>query len=113
MGYSIHIERDPPLTLAEWTAAVDQTTEVRLDTRGCSATNPKTGEVVSIAGSDGDAEVSIEGTWYPCFHWSDGSVSFRASSDFHEPYTPLRRIAQELARRLKAKVVGDEGEEYG
>src|ERR1043166_3201179 len=85
MGYSIHIERDPPLTLAEWTAAVDQTTEVRLDTRGCSATNPKTGEVVSIAGSDGDAEVSIEGTWYPCFHWSDGSVSFRASSDFHEP----------------------------
>jgi hypothetical protein len=113
MGYEIHIERDPPLTLDEWKAAVRATEGVRLNDSGASATNPRTREVVSIAGVDGDAEVDVAGRWLPCFRWRRaGSVVFRASRDFTDAQSPLRRIARELASKLDAAVRGDDGERY-
>jgi hypothetical protein len=113
MSREIHIDRDPPLSLSEWKAAVDATENVRLDRTDASVKNPKTGDVISIAGVDGDAHVNVGGSWHPCFRWhSVGSVAFRDPAGFTELEDPILRIAKELALRLNARLVGDEGEEY-
>jgi hypothetical protein len=113
MSCDIHIERTPALTLAEWKAAVHGIDGVRLDATGASATNPKTGEVISIAGVDGDAQIRLDGRWLPCFRWrAGGSVVFRASADFSNPQSQLRKIARELAGKLNAEIRGGEGERY-
>src|SRR5438309_2657802 len=113
MGYEIHIERDPPLTLQEWQSAVQTTEGVRLNPSGSSATNPRTGEVISIGGGEGDSQLRVEGEWLSCFRWRpSGSVVFKAGNRFTDPSSPVRQAARELARKLGAKGVGDEGEEY-
>jgi hypothetical protein len=112
MAYEIHIERPEPLTLAEWKAAVKQQKGLRLDSAGASATNPKTGETISIGGTDGDVAMRIDGKWIVVFHWRKDSVAFRAPSDFASPDSEIRQIALRLAKSLNAKLVGDEGEEY-
>jgi hypothetical protein len=113
MGYAIYIRREPPLTLSEWKAAVDNTEGVRLDSHGVSATNPRTGDVFSIDGVDGDAQVKVAGEWLPCFLWRDsGAVAFRAPREFSDPACTVRIAAKRLATRLGAKLVGDGGEEY-
>lgn len=113
MGYEIHIERTPAPTLDDWKAAVGETDGVRLNSAPAYATNPRTGEVISLDGADGDAEVYLDGRWIPCFRWSnEGLVDFRATTDFDDPGSQLRTIARALAHRLNAVVRGDEGEYY-
>jgi hypothetical protein len=113
MGYAIHIKREKPITLEEWKLVASSTQDVRLDSGGASITNPQTGEVISIEGIEGDAQINVEGTWYPCFRWRPtGSVLFKAPAEFHDPESRIRRLACELAVKLDARVLGDEGEEY-
>ncbi|MBO0695844.1 MAG: hypothetical protein J2P56_07045, partial [Verrucomicrobia bacterium] len=51
--------------------------------------------------------------WRRVFYWSPpGRVSFRASSDFEQPSSIIRRLAASLARDLNASLIGDEGEIY-
>jgi len=113
MGYDIHIERDPPVTLTEWKSAVAATNGVRLDSSGARTTNPHTGEVISMRGADGDAQVFLDGEWLPWFRWqADGGVTFPASSGWEDSGNPIRTLARSLACRLNATLVGDEGETY-
>ena len=112
MGYEIHIEREPAFTLAEWETAVQSTQGMRLDASGASATNPKTGQVIKVRGKKGDAQVFVGERWLPVFRWNNGEVSFRAGPDFDKLDNPIWQIARELAKKLNAQVVGDEGEEY-
>lgn len=63
MAYEIHIKRvaddgsptNPPLSLDEWKSIVNKTKGLRLDSSAKSITNPATGEVLTIGGSEGDA----------------------------------------------------------
>ena len=112
MGYNIHIERDTPITLAEWKDVVCTTAGVRLSAAGAFATNPRTGEVIAIPGADGDAEFNLAGSWIPCFRWQSGSISFRANRGFSDPQDVLRCTARILAEKLNARMIGDEGERY-
>jgi len=113
MGYEIHIKRTPPFTLDEWKAAVRASDGVRLEDSGITAVNSTTREAISIAGKDGDAQVNIGGRWLPCFRWrGEGSVAFRASVDFRQNKSELRKTVRQLAGKLSAVVRGDDGERY-
>ena len=67
MAYDLHIERadERPIELSEWRTAVEASEGVRLFAPAAHAfTNPKTGEVISIAAREGDAEVLFpDGKW--------------------------------------------------
>lgn len=113
MSYDVHIERTPPFTLDEWKDVVRTTHGVRLKDSGAVAKNPTTGEVISINGVDGDAEINVGGRWLHCFRWrAAGSVVFRADAGFSDGDSHLRKTARELARKLRAVVRGDDGEHY-
>ena len=120
MAYSIHIKRiaddgspiEPPLALHEWESKVNETDGLRFDSSARSVTNPATGQVITIIGSDGDAEMLVDGRWLPVFRWSDGRASFNGLPSFDNPNDPIRKMAMHLAACLNARVVGDEGEFY-
>jgi hypothetical protein len=114
MGYSIHIERDSPIALSHWRAAVQRTAGVRLANGDDEITNPKTGKTIRIRNLGGDVEMFFSGedSRHRVFRWGEGRISFNASPDFLEPDSEVRRLAAELARALGASLVGDEGETY-
>ena len=117
MGYDVHITRAQewfeseraPITLEEWLACVREDPELRLE------------HAVRASTADGDAlEVELPGlaAWTAWSRhaepdavvhlWhSDGCIDCRGIDD--EVTAKLYRIAQSLG----ARVVGDDGEEYG
>lgn len=121
MSYSVHIERHDasgqriPINLNEWTDAVTATEGVRLASGETTVQNTRTGEVIKMPNSGGEAEVHLLGgdEWQRVFSWSAlGKISFRAPKDFADSSSPLRSLARTLAGRLSASLVGDEGEIY-
>jgi hypothetical protein len=123
MAYELHIERlplndegePPPIPLGDWKAALAATKGVRLCSPGVhSITNPTTGQVISVPGGDGDAELyfSDERAWYPAFYWSEGAARFNARFEPGDSSDPAWVAAVALASRLGAVIRGDEGELY-
>lgn len=112
MAYEIRIKRQPALSLEEWTKAISRFKYVRLNASGTSIRNPHTGEVITIAGRRGDAEVFVAGKWRLFFRWQNGTVVFKPHRSFNEPKDKITFIAKRLAQILNAKLVGDEGEIY-
>jgi hypothetical protein len=117
MAYDLHIERadEQPIALTEWCAAVVATEGVRLmDALAHKITNPKTGEVISIGGRKGDAEVFFPdiGEWRLVFRWSGTSAAFVGRFDPAETTQPVWRVAVHLATCLAAVIRGDGGELY-
>jgi hypothetical protein len=114
MGYSIHIERDSPIALSDWCAAVQRTAGVRLADGDLEIADPRAGKIIRLPNLGGDAEMFFpaEARWQRVFYWRSGRISFKASFDFVEPGSDIRRLAAELARALGASLVGDEGEIY-
>jgi hypothetical protein len=70
---------------SKWKASVESVKGVRLQSDGVSAINPQTGEMITIAGADSDADIYIDGEWYPCFRWWNGRATFNASGNFEDP----------------------------
>jgi hypothetical protein len=111
MAYEVRIKRENPISMDEWIKAVNSTDGVRLSTTESTARNPKTGAVISIGVSDGDAQIRIDGEWYPCFRWFEGSVAFRAGATA-DAESEMGRIVRELAKKLGSRLIGDGGAEY-
>lgn len=79
------------------------------------ASNPKTGEIITLRNTGGDAEVFFpkNAEWLRLFLWTPpGQVSFRAPRDFELPTSDIRQLASKLAHALEASLIGDEGEIY-
>ena len=113
VSYTIYIEREPPITLAEWIDLARARAYLRLREEDHSLQNPRTGEVITIGRIEGETELRVGDTWVPCFRWRrSGTIAFDAPRDFDESASPVRRVALELARSLNARLVGQEGEEY-
>ena len=121
MGYEIHIERRDgdeqrlPIALKEWQNAVGATDGVRMAQGDSHVVNPRTGEIVTSPNSGGDAEMlfAANGEWVRVFHWHPpGRASFRATAAFDDENSDISRIARELAARLSAVLIGDDGEIY-
>ena len=111
MGYALHIERKDPIELGEWQAAIEAMSAVRLEESSISATNPGTGETISMPAQAGSASVNVGGKWAPVFRWRKGKVSFDAPSNTTKA-DPVMAAALALAGTLSASVYGDEGEVY-
>jgi hypothetical protein len=113
MAYEIHIERSSgPIDLGDWSDAINSIDGARINSSGAMATNPVTGEVISIAGNPGDAEILFGSNWEPCLRFYGGRASFRATEDMELLDNPVRMVASKLAKKLLAEIVGDEGEVY-
>jgi hypothetical protein len=101
--------------LAEWRAAVSAADGVRLSlAQAHTVTNPKTGEVISIAKRDGDAEVLFpdDKKWYSVFRWCNGSAAFAARFQPGDKSNPVWVTAVLPAKHLTATIRGDNGETY-
>lgn len=122
MAYAIHMEREPEIKLEEWIEAVNSTEGCRINNEGVSAINPNTGEEIHISGNEGDVEVLFQtkcflgfgkkNSWEMCITFFEGRASFKATEDIESTENPVRVVISKLARKLSAKVVGDEGEVY-
>jgi hypothetical protein len=113
VGYEIHIDRDPPISLDEWKKGVASFPNLRLNSSPTVATNPNTGETITMNERDGCVAILIGDEWRKVFRFFDGCVNFYARVvDLKNLDDPTAKAAFELAHILEAKVVGDEGEEY-
>jgi len=95
----------------EWIAAVESTPGARIAMKNPSWTNPKTGEVLSVINSENNVEVADQsGNWRMGIRFMQGRISF--SGRAWEPADPIAIVACQLAARLGARIIGDEGESY-
>src|SRR3954451_18905137 len=89
MAYYLHIERagdDPDfearaIPLQEWRAAVQATKGVRLfATQAHTATNPQTGEIISVRANADDVEVYFadDDRWHAAIYWHKSSAAIPA-----------------------------------
>jgi hypothetical protein len=115
MAYELHIEgREGAIPLSEWKSTVAEIEGVRLCLVAPTITNPKTGEVITLAFNEGAAEVysPTDKTWNALFYWSNGKISFaprRLPSD-NPDY--IWQAATNIASHLDAVICGDQGEIY-
>ena len=121
MGYNAHIEKinGQPISLDEWSRAVQSTPDVRLNPGAVTATNPTTGERIQVTVGDGGVDVCVRKTrpseceWEHAFRYRRGRVTFSLTESMtNDPSDPVRKAASRLSAALAAKVVGDEGETY-
>lgn len=122
MGYDLHITRasdwieseSAPISLDEWKRAVASVPGIRLDDSPVTITNPKTGELISVAGRDGDVAAFLDEAWVKVFHYREARITFKAGPvNFDDAEDKVAAAAISLARILSANIVGDEGEHYG
>lgn len=113
MAYSLYIERKSPISPEEWLNAVAENDGLKIDESDSVAINPLTGDEIRVPGLPATAALwfSDTGEWKKIFQFRRGKVSFSAA-DWDDPRSPLQKTAFELARKLNARIVGDEGEIY-
>lgn len=111
MAYDLHIKREEGISLRDWQATVNASGLACLSEDTVSATNPGTGEVISLAGGTGTASVLIDQQWIPVFFWRSGKVTFKAPKQTTRA-DAVMGVALELAKVLDAAIYGDEGEAY-
>lgn len=113
MAYELHIKRTPAITIEEWLNAVKEIDGVKIDESDSVGINPKTKEVIKISGSAETASLWFPNLeqWIKVFRFRRGKTSFKAI-DWDDLSLPLRSKAFELARKLNAEILGDNGEKY-
>ncbi len=113
MVYELHIERNPQITADEWLNVVETTDDVKIDASDDVAITPLTGKEIRIPGSPETAAVwfSDSEEWFKIFRFRRGRILFNAKA-WDNPNLPVREKAFELARKLNAEIIGDEGEKY-
>lgn len=116
MGYDLHISRGAgkSITVEEWLTFVRSEPDWTI-TAELSIVNPKTQEKITIGAPD-DCPYAV---WmaHPDvpqgvpFSWRNGRVTVKGPPVV-SPWDPIFSKLQNIATRLNAQVVGDEGEVY-
>ena len=105
-----------PIELGEWLRFVANDARLRLRSQPATATNPKTGEAVSIPAMPGQTELEVgrndDGKWVPFLGHRRGELVMRFSDDMNRPGDPAREKVAEVARALGARIVTDAAEEF-
>ncbi|MDQ8183921.1 hypothetical protein [Pelagicoccus sp. SDUM812005] len=124
MGYNLHIERpnEVEITDSEWESAIESIPTLRLATSDVIGQNPNDGLSITIKKKDLDVELLYETKgflgsgkkkeWIYTFSFDGGTATFSPPVDVESKEDPVMIAARQLATKLEAKIVGDEGEEY-
>lgn len=114
MAYSLYIEKDCPITIDEWLKVVETVSDLRIDDSDTIGINPATGEKIRIS----NPVKKNAALWFPkleewikVFFFLKGRILIKPN-DWDNSDSPLRDKSFELARKLNAKIVGDNGEIY-
>lgn len=103
MSYSLHIEReDEKIKEKEWFDFVQASSDLNVVSE-VTTQNLQTGEVISVSGANSNLVEANDGTIYRFF---EGVISVDG------PDEPVITKMKGIALSLRAKVIGDEGEEY-
>ncbi|MCB2153284.1 hypothetical protein KQI84_00230 [bacterium] len=113
MGYELHIEREEPITLDEWKAAIARISGIDLNEEDTVVVNPATGQEIRFPAQSGDAIFESSNSSVGLRWSSRGAASFEPPENWDESGCTFRVRVLDLAKQLGAQVVGDEGEEYG
>jgi hypothetical protein len=113
VAYELHIQRSQPITAEEWMKVIETTDDLKIDGSDWVAINPATKTEIRIPRSPETVALWFPDLeeWIKIFHFRRGLVSFKAT-DWNNPKSPVREKAFELAQKLNAEIVGDEGEAY-
>jgi len=113
MSYELHLEKVDGIGLEEWKEAVDSTKNVRINEEDYVAVDPRTGSELRVCAAEGDAEVyfSTESEWIRILRFNH-RISFKPTENWNEPEDELSKVIFILAEKLKAQVIGNEGEVY-
>lgn len=101
-AYELHIEKKGGVSLESWLAICESDSTLTHE-KTISITNPYTGEVFSME-AEGMCVWGSEGS-QTIFDYRSGKISFSHSDD-------ALLKAKEIASKLKATIIGDEGETY-
>ena len=103
-GYNLHIEREQEITVDEWLSICKQDKTLTVQNTAV-AINPSTGEKIEIATPNSCVWKTpiLKKEYY--FSYFNGSITLGTDK------AQIKK-AKEIAKKLSAKVVGDEGEEY-
>lgn len=123
MGYQLQISRDEgKISKEEWIEVVKRTEGVRLSNRDWVSVNPRTGSEIRMKSGEAIAEVLLKESglmgwlkkprWVKVFVFRDGRIVFKGTASLDSPRHPVRQAAARLARKLRARVRGEEFEEY-
>ena len=114
MADSIYIKRtNEKITEPEFQKLIEESEDLRIDNKGPTGTNPFTGEKVEFKAPGTNAAMLIDNEWRQVFRCYKGRITFNATRSFFEnPNEPIRKMARAIAKKLNAKVVGEEGESY-
>jgi uncharacterized membrane-anchored protein len=103
-GYNLHIEREQEITVDEWVAICEQDKTLTIQNTAI-AINPNTGEKIEISTPNSCVWKTPILKKEHYFSYFNGSITLGTDK------AQIKK-AKEIAKKLSAKVVGDEGEEY-
>jgi hypothetical protein len=101
---------DAAITLSEWTGIVHEDDALRVRLEPYVATNPRTGERISIKPGDADVEIQINGQWLPFLRFRNGALTTKYVQGFDDPQNAVRVKIAAIAQRLRALIRTDAGE---
>ncbi len=112
-GYDLHITRakdwteskKTPISLKEWTEFIKTDKEFRL-VEAAETKNPTTGEVIRLKAEGMAVRIDPKNKSECYFYYHEGEISVK------NPEPRIITKMKVVAQKLKAKVIGDEGEEY-
>ena len=113
MAYSLQIERLEPIKIDELLAVIETSDDLRIEQTDAVSINPVTGAEIRIPGTKADIALwfSEIKEWIKVFSFQRNRIVFKAN-DWDNPKSPVRDKAYELARKLNAEIVGEDGEKY-
>ncbi len=98
------------ISLEEWLAFVAKDPTLRVMATPPTATNPATGEIISIRLRPGDTEFRASQEFVPFLGYSDGELRMRYLDRFDNPTDPIRRQIAKVAAHFGALIMCDAGD---
>ncbi|HCE3715988.1 hypothetical protein [Vibrio parahaemolyticus] len=122
MAYSLHIEREEVIALEEWVTAIDSIDGLRIASGNSEILNSSTGEEIAIQGNPGDVSIRYvtkgflglgeRVSWEKAIYFNSGRAQFKFVEGIEQPHHPVHIAVVQIAKKLGASIVGDEGEVY-
>ncbi|MVB16810.1 hypothetical protein D6V29_18970, partial [Vibrio cholerae] len=122
MAYSLHIEREKAIALEEWVEVIDSIDGARIAPGNSETLNSNTGEVIAIQGKLSDVSIRYvtkgflgfgkRVSWEKAIFFNSGRAQFKFVDGIEQPHHPVHIAVVQIAKKLGASIVGDEGEVY-